>query len=484
MRALLVLLLTFVTLAGSAHAQGTLPPAVSAALARAKVPLEAVSLLVVAADGQPAPRLSHRANVPLNPASVMKLVTTYAALDTLGPAFVWATAVHMDGPVKDGILQGNLYVKGQGDPKLVLERLWLLLRRVQGLGIKTIAGDIVLDRSAFETLAPNPGDFDGEPLRPYNAAPDALLLNFKSVVMTFVPDRAAQVARVHFEPPLAGVQMQASVPLVNGECADYRVALKADLSDTKRIRFGGTYAASCGEKIWPVAYADPASYSARAVEGVWREMGGQLTGRVREGQVPAGLNATFSVSSETLAETIRDINKFSNNVMAQQLFLTLSWQSKGVGTLAVSRALVQDWWRERMGNAQPPVLDNGSGLSRTERISADALARLMQTAWASPLMPELVASLPIVGVDGTLKRIKGKASGSAHLKSGSLRDVVALAGYVHALSGQRQVLVAIVNHPNAQAARPALEAFVEWSIRDAQYPSPPKTLSPNKSAPD
>ncbi len=482
MRALLALLFFFVPLAGSAHAQGAVPPQVSAALARAKVPLEAVSLLVVAADGQTAPRLSHRANVPMNPASVIKLVTTFAALETLGPAFVWATSVHTEGTVKDGTLQGNLYLKGQGDPKLVLERLWLLLRRVQGLGIKTIAGDIVLDRSAFETVAPNPGDFDGEPLRPYNAAPDALLLNFKSVVMTFVPDRAAQVARVNFEPPLAGVQMQASVPLVNGECNDYRAALKADMSDVNRIRFGGTYSSSCGEKVWPLAYADPASYSARTVEGLWREMGGQLSGRVREGLVPSALAAALSVSSATLAETIRDINKFSNNVMAQQLFLTLSLQRKDVGTLAGSRALVQDWWRERMGDAEPPVLDNGSGLSRTERISAQALARLLQTAWASPLMPELMASLPIVGVDGTLKRIKGRAAGSAHLKSGSLRDVVALAGYVHALSGQRYVLVAIVNHPSAQAARPALEALVEWSLRDADQRLPKDVLADKRAS--
>jgi serine-type D-Ala-D-Ala carboxypeptidase/endopeptidase (penicillin-binding protein 4) len=143
---------------------------------------------------------------------------------------------------------------------------------------------------------------------------------------------------------------------------------------------------------------------------------------------------------------------------------------------------VQDWWRERMGNAQPPVLDNGSGLSRTERISAEALARLLQTAWASPLMPELMSSLPIVGVDGTLKRIKNKASGSAHLKSGSLRDVVAMAGYVHALNGQRHVLVAIVNHPNAQSARPALEALVEWSLIDAGQRLPKNVLANRRAS--
>src|SRR5450830_1057268 len=211
-----------------------LPPEVAAALERAKVPRDAVTLLVVDAEGKLPPRLSHRASVAMNPASVMKLVSTYAALNLLGPAYTWHTPVYVEGAVRAGTLFGNLYIKGQGDPKLVLERLWLLLRRVQGLGIDKIAGDIVLDRSAFETVEVDPAHFDGEPLRPYNAAPDALLLNFNSVVMTFVHDRSANTAQIQFEPPLAGVQMQRSVPLSNGanaECGDYRAALQADFSD-------------------------------------------------------------------------------------------------------------------------------------------------------------------------------------------------------------------------------------------------------------
>ncbi|HQY77496.1 MAG TPA: D-alanyl-D-alanine carboxypeptidase, partial [Rhodoferax sp.] len=183
-----------------------LPPEFDAALARAKLPREAVSVLVVDALGQAAPRVTHRINVPVNPASVMKLVTTYAALDLLGPAYTWSTPVYIEGAVREGTLYGNLYIKGQGDPKLVLERLWLLLRRVQGLGIRSIAGDIVLDRSALEIPEVDPSSFDGEPLRPYNAAPDALLINFKSVVMTFTPDRTANLAQVQFDPPLHGVQ--------------------------------------------------------------------------------------------------------------------------------------------------------------------------------------------------------------------------------------------------------------------------------------
>ena len=460
-----VFLLTALVLTGvSALAQNRLPPAVSAALARAKVPSDAITVLVVDAEGRAAPRLNHRANVPVNPASLMKLVTTVAALDTLGPTYTWTTPVYVEGAARDGTLYGNLYIKGQGDPKLVMERLWLLLRRVRGLDIRAIAGDIVLDRGAFETVAGDPGEFDGERLRPYNAAPDALLLNYKSVVMTFVPDRASNAAHVSFDPPLAGVQLQTHVPLSEGACNDYRATLRADFGDPARIRFAGRYPASCGERVWPLAYADPASYAARAIEGMWREMGGQLEGQVREGPVPAGLSPAFALASPPLTEVIRDINKYSNNVMAQQLFLTLSLQKNGTGTLAGSRDVVQAWWAERFGANDAPVLDNGSGLSRRERITAHALSKLLQYAWTSPLMPELLSSLPISGVDGTLRR--ARAQGNAHLKTGSLRDVAGVAGYVHADSGKRYVLVAIANHPNANAARPAIEALVEWAAKD------------------
>ena len=405
----------------------------------------------------------------------MKLVTTYAGLELLGPAYTWPTPVFVDGSINNGVLTGNLIIQGRGDPKLVLERLWLLLRRVQGLGIKSITGDILLDRSAFTITPQNPADFDGEPLRPYNAAPDALLVNFKSVVMTFVPNPGAGVAAISFEPPLANVMMQGSVPLAAsknaaalGECGDYRAALQADFRDPFRVSFKGSYPVGCGEKVWPVAYADPASYAERAVAGLWAEMGGKLGGRVREGQAPVGIRAAFEMTSPSLAEVIRDINKYSNNVMAQQLFLTLSLsQTPGPASFEASRGVLQAWWRERFGAQDLPVLDNGSGLSRQERITPQALARMLQTAYVSGVMPELMSSLPITGVDGTLRRNKSRVSqGWAHLKTGSLRDSTALAGYVHTVSGRRLVVVGIINHPNAAAARPALEALVDWAVKE------------------
>ena len=450
-----------------------LPAEVEAALQRAGIAKEAVAIQVVEAQGRNLPRLSYRASVPVNPASVMKLVTTYAALDLLGPTFAWTTPVYVEGPVRSGVLHGNLVIKGQGDPKLVSERLWLLLRRVQGLGIKTIAGDIVLDRSAFETLEVDPAQFDGEPLRPYNAAPDALLLNFKAVVMTFVPDRNNNVAQLQMEPPLAGVQAPPNVALTNGPCNDYRSSLKADFSDPLQIRFHGSYPASCGERVWPVAYADPKSFAARAVEGMWREMGGKLLGTVRDGKPESATGKpVFEVTSPALAEIIRDINKYSNNVMAQQLFLTLGLHGKpvlptsggggGMATLATSRETVQRWWRAQVGDSDVPVLDNGSGLSRTERVTAQGLARMLQVAYASPLMPELMSSLPISGVDGTLRNSRSKARGTAHLKTGTLRDVAAIAGYVLAQNGRRYAVVMIVNQSGAAAARPALDALIDW----------------------
>ena len=467
MRFWVTVILGLATATGNAQ---NLPPEVDAALARAKVSRDAVTILVTDAQGKTAPRVSHRATVPMNPASLMKLVTTYAALDLLGPAFTWNTPVYVEGAVRDGTLFGNLYIKGQGDPKLVSERLWLLLRRVQGLGVKTIAGDIVLDRSAFENVEVDPSLFDGEPLRPYNAAPDALLLNFKAVVMTFVPDRTANTAQIQFEPPLSGVQMQHSVPLSNGDCGDYRSALKADFSDPAAIRFGGAYPANCGERVWATAYADPKSYATRAVDGMWREMGGKLAGSVRYASVPATLTRpAFEISSPPLPEVIRDINKYSNNVMAQQLFLTLSLQAKmpgSVATLATSRDVVQRWWRSTVSNDDLPVLDNGSGLSRSERISANALGKLLQSAYASPVMPELMSSLPITGVDGTLRGRRSAARGSAHLKSGTLRDVTGVAGYVLANSGKRYVIVMIINQPGASSGRSAIDALLDWTMRE------------------
>ena len=445
-----------------------LPPEVDTALQRARVPQEALSVLLQEA-GTARTVLAHQAQTPVNPASLAKLLTTMAALDQLGPAWTWATPVWLLGPVNNGVLDGSLVIKGSGDPKLVIERVWLLLRQVQQRGVREIRGDIVLDRSAF---APNQGDsadFDGDATRPYNVQPDALLLNFKSVIYSFVPDAARGVAQVLVDPPLAGSRVERTVRLSTGPCDDWRSALKADFSDASRVRFAGSYPAACGELNWPVADADPASYNARLIEALWQDMGGKLGGRVLDGVAPLGVKPSFELKSPALAEVVRDINKYSNNVMAQQLFLTLALQRLPgqPATADVARGVLRDWLVARTGELPPGTqIDNGSGLSRDTRLSAALLGRLLQQAWSGPAMPELVSSLPVNGLDGTLRRSRA-TPGRAHLKTGSLRDVAGVAGYVLSDSGRRYVLVAIINHPNANAARTALDALVQWSLRDA-----------------
>lgn len=446
---------------GAAAWAQPLPPEVEAALAEQGLPRDAVAVLVAPAEGG-APRVAHRADLPINPASITKLVTTYAALDLLGPTFTWTTPVYFDGTVRNGVLDGHLVIKGQGDPKLVIERLWLLLRRVRAMGVHTIAGDIVLDRSAFALPPHDPAAFDGQPLRPYNASPDALLVNFKAVTVTITPEGSQ--ARVRAEPALAGVQWPTQVPLVTETgCGDWITALGADFRNPAQVRFAGSYPRACGEQVWQIAFPDPAGYAARAVAAVWRELGGQLQGQVRDGAAPAELRPAFEFASPPLAEVIRDINKFSNNVMAQQLFLTLSLQQRGTGTFEGSREVLRNWWRERFGG-EPPVTDNGSGLSRIESITARQLAQMLQAAWASPVMPDLVASLPALGLDGTLRRQRHNV-GLAHLKTGSLNEVAGVAGFVHGPQGRRYVLVAIANHRRASAIRPAVQALVEWTTR-------------------
>ncbi|WP_396267974.1 D-alanyl-D-alanine carboxypeptidase/D-alanyl-D-alanine-endopeptidase [Ideonella sp.] len=446
-----------------------LPAEVDAALRRAKLP-ESALVVAVHEVGSGAQKLGWREREPVNPASVFKLVTTYAALDQWGPAWSWRTPVWVQGTVKDGVLEGNLIIKGSGDPSLVLERVWLMLRRVQQLGIREIRGDVLLDRSLFSLPVVSPKAFDDDASQPYNVRPDALMMNFKAVTYTFTPDMARGLALVQTDPPLAGVRTDDTVPLAAVPCEDWSAQVKAQWGEPKLMRFGGRYPVSCGERSFSMAYADPASFNARMVEAMWLQLGGRLSGQVKDGVVPPGSRLLMEQVSPPLQQVVRDINKFSNNVMAEQVFLSLGLADKPTGPITPddAREQVRRFLVGRLGEdgLKGWVVDNGSGLSRENRLTAGALSRLLQQAWASPVMAELMSSLPISGVDGTLRRSKAP-QGRAHLKTGSLRDVAAVAGYVLSNSGKRYVLVAIVNHPNAAAGRPAFDALVQWTIRDA-----------------
>ncbi len=451
-----------------AAADSRIPPTVAAALQTAGIPPSAVAIHVQE-TGAPSPRLTLNSGRPMNPASLMKLVTTHAALETLGPAYTWKTEARSEAEIADGVLAGDLWLVGSGDPKLTLEQFWLLLRQLRAQGIRSIRGDLVLDRSAFEIQVEDPGAFDAQPMRPYNVSPDPLLLGFKSLRLTLRPDAAAKLVRVTAEPAPANLDLVNLVRLGAGNgCGDWREGLRADVSrhgENFRLALTGSYSPACGERHWNVAVMPHADHVLGVFRQLWEELGGRFDGGVRNGIVPAAARTLASIESPTLAEIVRDINKFSNNVMARQLFLTLGAETGARPARREDADAFLRRWLDARGLAFPEmVVDNGSGLSRRERLSADSLGRLLQAAWKSPLMPEFVASLPLAAADGTMKkRLNGNGSARRmHIKTGTLEGVKTIAGYVLDRRDRMHTVVFLINHANAHAGQAAQDALLQW----------------------
>jgi D-alanyl-D-alanine carboxypeptidase/D-alanyl-D-alanine-endopeptidase (penicillin-binding protein 4) len=441
-----------------------LPLPVSEALKRAGIPATAVGVYAQEVGSGKMLALFNSAT-PFNPASTMKLVTTNAALELLGPTFTWKTQAYVNGTLQGDVLVGDLIIKGSGDPKLVLENFWLFMRQIRAKGIREIRGNVLLDRSAFEEGFYDPSLFDGDPLKPYNAGPDALLLNYKAFGFRFVPDAASGLVKILVDPPVAGYPVVAP-KLTNGDCGDWKGKLQGSFTGASTT-FGGTYSASCGERSW---YVHPhqmshAQYFAAVFRQIWIDLGGSLKGDVRSGLLPAGAVLVGEWESTTLPEVIRDINKYSNNVMARQLLLTLASDIfKLPANPERGARVVKSWLASKGIDATELVIENGSGLSRLERISTNTMGRMLTAAFQSPTMPEFISSMPLVGYDGTMRRrlTTRSVAGNAHVKTGSLNEVRAIAGYVLAASGKRYAVVCIVNHRNAPAAQPAQDALLQW----------------------
>jgi D-alanyl-D-alanine carboxypeptidase/D-alanyl-D-alanine-endopeptidase (penicillin-binding protein 4) len=443
------------------RAATALPDSVAQALKAANVPVSAVGVSVVPLSGAGL-SLAVNEQQPMNPASSMKLVTTLAGLELLGPQYAWRTEALATAPVVNASLEGDLYLRGSGDPQLVIEQFWLLVQRLRGVGIREIRGDLVLDRSAFEAVSHDAAAFDGESLRPYNAGPDALLLNYKSVSFHFVPELDPKQVRVYAVPQLAGMTVPPTVRAAEGPCNDWRARLGGDFSDPMRPQFRGAFPLSCGDRVWHVSLLNHTQYVDAVFRALWTASGGSWRGRARDGQAPVDARRLAQHESESLAEVIRNINKFSNNVMARQLFLTIgSEATRQPASAERSQRVVGDWLVGKGLERREFVLENGAGLSRVERLTPAGLSRLLAAAFASPLMPEFVSSLPLVGVDGTMRKRFG-AAGSAHMKTGLLADTRAVAGFVLAASGRRYAVVAFINHANAGATQGALDDLLNW----------------------
>lgn len=457
----------------SAHAS-SLPHELARALHDDGIPHHAVSF-VVQPVGSAKPLVAHRAHQAMNPASVMKLLTSLVALEKLGPAYTWQTRVWAVGEITQRTLKGDLVIQGEGDPTLTLERLWLLQREIKARGIDTILGNLILDTRHFELPQLDPGALDGEPLAAYNALPGALLANYNATTLRLEPSENSVVITPDLDLP--GLTLTSQLVVDDMPCDEWKDRLKPITYDAvgSELRFEGRYARDCGEKQLNLNVFEPAHHFDATFRALWKQSGGELSGHTVLGSAPGDRAALLSFSSLPLAEALRSLNKYSNNVMTRNLYLTLGAAHAGApATLEKSRRAIDAWLMEKKINAPELVLENGAGLSRIERISARSLVRILQAAYASPYFSEFESALPIVAIDGTLKRrfADTPVAGRAHLKSGTLQDVRALAGYVSNRSGQRMIFVMMVNHVNAERADRAQRALLTWV--HAHPPSPPQ----------
>lgn len=444
-----------------------LPAPLSNWLAQAGIPETGIGL-VVQEVGATQPVLTLGPDRPMRTASVMKLVTTLAALETLGPAATWRTEVYAAGPLSGDVLEGDLLIKGSGDPQLTQERLWMLLRELRQRGIREIRGDLVLDGAVLAPAADDPGRFDGRGERPYNALPDGLLMNYQAVALRFVPGMNGAVG-VLLEPALPQLQLINRLTLDDGPCGDWqsRLGLKVlDRGERAVILMSGAFSSQCGEKTDQLRVLNSPAYDYGLFRLLWEELGGVLTGGVRTAGAAPAVRLLAAAESPPLAELVRAINKNSNNVMARQIFLGLGARVLGApGTPEKGAAAVRQWLAGKGLDFPELVMENGAGLSRSESISPRHLADLLLAAHAGPLMPEFIASLPLAAVDGTMKRrLNGSpASGRAYIKTGYLAGVRAMAGYVLDRRGRWIAVVCFINHPQAVAGRAFLDGLLEWA---------------------
>jgi D-alanyl-D-alanine carboxypeptidase/D-alanyl-D-alanine-endopeptidase (penicillin-binding protein 4) len=444
----------------------TLPPKVQQALKASKLGDDALSLVMLPLNGPGNPTVFN-ADVSVNPASTMKLITTYAALEMLGPTHQWKTEFFTDGTLTNGVLHGNLYLKGGGDPKLNMEKLWLLMRDLRANGVQQVTGDLVLDRSHFvQPQLPVFDDDGNDKNKPFLVKPDSLMINLKA--LRFITRNDGGKILVSVEPPIASIRVENQVKAVaSKQCAgEVRYSPTPQADGTVVVTVSGQLGDGCNSQTY-LSLLDHPTYAAGAVRAIWQELGGSILGKDRVDVVPGSAKLLAKAFSPDLTEIIRDINKFSNNTMAQQLFLSLGseYRNEADGDDAKAAQRVIRQWLAKKGITAPHlVMENGSGLSRAERVSAREMAIILQAAWRSPYAAEFMSSMPLAGMDGTMrKRLKRTPLlGEAHIKTGTLNTVRAIAGFSRDSNGNTWAVVAILNDPRPWGASSVLdEVLVE-----------------------
>ena len=444
-----------------APAQDQLPPGVTRILAHYGIARNNYSVWVQDI-GEGEPLLSHGADIARQPASAIKVLTGWLALEGLGPEYRWVTRVYLGGELRDGVLSGPLILQGGGDPHLVVERVWLLQHELRQMGLRHIKGGLMLDDRWLPASDRPVQGFEADRHRAFSASPYALMMNFQAIRVVVEPDHARDRVVARLEPPLSGLTLVNRVRLTGGRCGGFQrgVAVRITGEGDNRVELEGAYSRRCKTYSIPRRALTGPAYAFGLFDALWREGGGELTGDYRHGSAPDDAEPWLEFKSELASQAVRFMNKHSNNVMARQLLLTLGAEAFGPpATLDKARRAAAELLRRKGLDLSSLVLDNGSGLSRSTRISAADLGRVLVHGGRGPLYPELIASLPIAGRDGTLTRTYKDLpfSGRAHIKTGSLDGVSAIAGMVSTGSGRRLAVVAVLEHTLA-AEGPGEEA--------------------------
>ncbi|MET0656706.1 MAG: D-alanyl-D-alanine carboxypeptidase/D-alanyl-D-alanine-endopeptidase [Steroidobacteraceae bacterium] len=469
LRHLALTLLASLPLVVPARDNTPLPPAVGRALEQANIPGAHVSIYVRKANTDEVV-IDYNADTLRSPASTIKTLTTFVALDSLGPAFTWKTRAYAAGRIVNGVLNGDLIIQGGDDPYMTTERWWNFAQMLRQTGLKKIQGDLVLDRTYFSASEGDRGGFDSQPFRSYNVLPDALMVNFQTSRFTLLPQSGVARPTVMIDPSPANLILKNEVRVTAGRCSganrsiDFITPAGADANE---LTIKGVLAASCGSYEINRAIMSSPGFAYGTFRTFFTQVGGELEGGMRVGTLPANARLIATFPSVTMAEVVRLVNKFSNNVMARTLLLTLAAEKKGTpATMENGRAVIDEWLAARDIKIPGLVLDNGAGLSRAERITARGMGEMLDAAWHSPFMPEFAASLPLSATDGTLRNrfLAAGMQGRLRLKTGRIDNVSGLAGFVNAASGETYVLVILVNHPNAHLglAEEAQAALVRW----------------------
>ncbi|HTQ99880.1 MAG TPA: D-alanyl-D-alanine carboxypeptidase/D-alanyl-D-alanine-endopeptidase [Candidatus Acidoferrum sp.] len=446
----------------------TLPPRMKLVIDGHKLPADSYGFYVQQAGDGPT-LLSVNPNHPLNPASTMKVLTTLAALEQLGPEFTWNTRVYAQGELKDGTLNGDLLIKGGGDPYLLEDQVRNMLKALQRTGIKRISGDLVLDTSYFAPEVAQDSPIDNQSERAYNVLPNALMSNFQAVTFYFRPAADGKHVVIDADPKLANLDITNNLRLKPGACEGYQrgVRFNEDEARNEHVTFSGDFPAGCHEFALVRAVMTPEQFFYGLFTQLWRELGGEFAGKLRLAAVPADSKPLLVWTSPPLSEVIRSINKYSNNLMTRQTLLTLGAERYTAPATVSSGANVVGEYLQMLGiDGSPLVVANGSGLARESRITAGLMNQVLQHGQRSPFMAEFIASLPINGIDGTMRnRLRaGPMRGNMHVKTGTLDQVSAVAGYVTAKSGKQYTVVGLLNHDQADRG-PGVElmdALLAW----------------------